>query len=93
MVMVIVLVLGIAAVLVGSFNSSAVTIERAKTTSQALAQAKEALIGYALTYADTHSGTVPGYLPCPDISGTAGATGEGSSDTCGSQDISSDQQP
>lgn len=86
--MLIILVVGIATVLVSSFNSSAINIARDKTTSQTLAQAKEALIGYAITYADTHSNTVPGYLPCPDISGTAGATGEGSSDTCGSQDVS-----
>ncbi|MBI1174937.1 MAG: hypothetical protein GC139_06695 [Sideroxydans sp.] len=89
MIMLIILVLGAASLLVSSFNSSAVQIGRDKTTSAALAQAKEALIGYALTYADTHSNTVPGYLPCPDISGTAGATGEGSSDTCGNQDVSS----
>jgi hypothetical protein len=88
MIMMIILVLGVVTVLVSSFNSSAVNIERDKTTAQALAQAREALIGYAVTYADTHSNTVPGYLPCPDRSGTGGSTGEGSSDTCSGTDIS-----
>ena len=82
LIMLIILVVGVATVLVSSFNSSAINIARAKTSSQALAQAKEALIGYAITYADTHSGTVPGYLPCPDLSGTGGTPpSEGSSNT------------
>ena len=38
-------------------------------TAQALKQAKDALIGYAITYRDTHSGEVFGYLPCPDTDG------------------------
>ncbi len=42
---------------------------RAQQTSTALAQAKEALIAYAVTYADdtSHAKRVPGYLPCPDM--------------------------
>jgi hypothetical protein len=49
---------------------------RAQKTSIALAQAKEALIAYAVTYKDTHDdpGTssyiVPGYLPCPEMVAT-----------------------
>jgi len=49
-------------------------------TTQALATAKEALLAYALTYRDTHSDEVPGYLICPDVDG------DGSADTCGAQD-------
>jgi type II secretory pathway pseudopilin PulG len=89
MIMLVILVIGIATVLVSSFNSSAVKIERDKTTSLALAQAKEALIGYAITYAETHTSSpqVDGYLPCPD---TDASNGEGSSIlTCSSQDVSS----
>lgn len=62
-----------------------------KRTASALAQAKEALIGYAITYSDTHNGQVAGYLPCPDINGRdlAGNPAEGVADpSCGSQDIS-----
>jgi hypothetical protein len=46
-------------------------------TARALAKAKEALIGYAATYAETHPGQPQGYLPCPDYNGN------GSASTCG----------
>jgi len=60
--------------LVAGLNKSAGDLARARErkTYAALAQAKAALIAYALTYKDTHdnpgkSYTVPGYLPCPDL--------------------------
>lgn len=40
---------------------------------QVLHQAKEALIGYALAYADTNANNLPGYLPCPDSNGDGDA--------------------
>jgi hypothetical protein len=47
-----------------------------------LAQARDALLGYATTYRDTNPNEVMGYLPCPDT------TGDGVADTgdpaCGS---------
>ena len=60
---------------VAGLNRSAATLaqERAQKTTTALAQAKEALIAYAVTYKDTHDDPgnnkyyVPGYLPCPDL--------------------------
>jgi type II secretory pathway pseudopilin PulG len=58
---------------VAGLNRSSVDMAqaRARQTSTALAQAKEALIAYAVTYNDTHDSppnyTVPGYLPCPDL--------------------------
>lgn len=58
---------------VAGLNRNAGDIARAREqkTYAALAQAKEALIAYAVTYKDTHdvpgsSYTVPGFLPCPD---------------------------
>ena len=36
---------------------------------QALLQAKEALISYAITYHETHPDQMYGYLPCPDKNG------------------------
>lgn len=39
---------------------------RARKTQAALAQAREALIGFAITYRDAHPGEVFGHLPCPD---------------------------
>jgi hypothetical protein len=86
LIMLVILVVGIAAILVDSLTASSVKTARQATTADALAQAKDALIGYAITYADTHSGQVDGYLPCPDIDAS---NGEGSSIlTCGSQDVS-----
>ncbi len=82
MVMLIVLVLGVAATLAGSLNSAALKNDSQKANELALAQAKEALIGYALTYADSHPGKTLGYLPCPDRDGNAGGNDEGSSSTC-----------
>ena len=35
----------------------------------ALKQARDALLGYAITYRDSHAGEVFGYLPCPDRDG------------------------
>jgi len=60
--------------IVAGLNHSAGDLARARDlkTYAALAQAKAALIAYAVTYKDTHdnppfSYTVPGYLPCPDL--------------------------
>ena len=71
MVMLVILVLGAATVLVTSLNSSRLRMERDKITADALAQAKEALIGYAVKVALTKSSSEnqarPGDLPCPDM--------------------------
>ena len=71
------LVLGYA----GSVQGNNVVDER---TALALSQAREALIGYATTYRDTHPGEVFGYLPCPDTGG--GNEGEAAS-ACGARDV------
>ncbi len=88
MVMLVIMVMGAATVLVSSLNSSGLQIERDKITADALAQAKAALIGYAITYGDTHSGEVHGYLPCPDLNGNSVGNPEGSAETCGSKNVS-----
>lgn len=75
-----------AALLLHSLNHLNASSQRQAVTARALAQAKAALIGYAVTYSDTHPGEVPGYLPCPDIDGS---NGEGSSPlNCGAKNIS-----
>jgi hypothetical protein len=43
------------------------------STNVALTQAREALIGYAITYRDNHPSEVFGYLPCPDRDGDGDA--------------------
>jgi len=86
MLMLLIMILGISSALLSPFSSSRFKIEQGKKTVAALAQAKEALIGYAVTYSYTHSGQVSGYLPCPDINGS---NGEGSSKlSCGSKNVS-----
>ena len=83
-----------AAITVKAINNGNNQITRDQITAAALAQAKEALIGYAITYAENHSTSpqVNGYLPCPDTSGTAFGSegiGEGAAEgTCGAQDVS-----
>ncbi len=65
-------------------------IARDQITVAALAQAKDALIGYAITYGDTHPGNVYGFLPCPDIDGTNfNKPAQGVPDPiCGTQNVS-----
>jgi type II secretory pathway pseudopilin PulG len=86
MIMLVILIVGIAAILVNSLSSATLKNARQKNTADALAQAKDALIGFAITYSDTHSGQVFGYLPCPD---KAGGNPEGSAElSCGLQNVS-----
>ncbi|MEO6976440.1 MAG: hypothetical protein ABI144_11310 [Gallionella sp.] len=68
MVMLVIMIVGAAAILVSSLSSAALKNARDKTTAEALAQAKDALIGRAVS--DT---TVPGSLPCPDSTGNGSA--------------------
>lgn len=44
-----------------------------RQTARVLVQAKEALIGFAATYAESHEGQLSGYLPCPDYDGDGDA--------------------
>lgn len=57
-------------VYLGRFDGPALRRTKDDRTAQALAQAKEALIGYA-----TSNQTLPGSLPCPDISNSGQAAG------------------
>jgi hypothetical protein len=69
------LVLGATSLFLSQINADKFKIAAQKQTARVLAQAKEALLGFALTYAETHPGQEPGYLPCPDNDG------DGSADT------------
>lgn len=80
-------VLGIvaAALFVAALTRASKQAENERQTAEALAQAKDALIGYAATYLDTHPGNVFGYLPCPDMgTGTEGTAAP----TCAARDVS-----
>ena len=61
MVMLVIMIIGAITVLISSLTSSSLNIERDKVTADALAKAKDALIGRAVA-----DGTSPGSLPCPD---------------------------
>lgn len=65
--------------LITGLSAWSMKLDRQRRTAEALAAAKEALIAYAVTYGDVHSGEVHGYLPCPDLSAT-GIGGEGSAE-------------
>lgn len=92
MVMLVIVVMGATAILAASLSTSTLKNAHRKKAAVTLAQAKEALIGYAITYGDTHIGQVHGYLPCPDIDGKdlSSNPAEGSAKlSCGSKNISS----
>jgi len=77
-VMLVILITGITAYLVSSLSSKALQIRQDEITANALMQAKEALVGYAATYGDTHLGQGYGYLPLPDLgSSRNGSPNEG----------------
>ncbi len=72
---------------VNTLDATSIDNEKSKKTAQALIEAKLALIGYALTYDDTHPGEVFGYLPCPDTEAND-VNGLGSQLDCGSEGVS-----
>lgn len=60
--MLVILVIGITTAFVTSLSQTAITNKRNQATADALARAKEALIGYAVSDSNR-----PGELPCPDV--------------------------
>jgi hypothetical protein len=82
--MLVLVTMGILYTLVSQVSLVGKRVARAEGTSAAMLQAKEALIGYAATYRDTHPGDVFGYLPCPDINGDGSA--DALSSDCGGAD-------
>lgn len=75
MIMIVLLVIGLVAGLIGSLSISALRTSRQKQTAAVLAQAKDALIGFAvkvqvsssdIACATTSNCPRPGDLPCPD---------------------------
>jgi uncharacterized protein YjlB len=94
LILVAIIGMGVLFALVAGLNKSARDLAQARDekTYAALAQAKAALIAYAVTYKDTHdnpagnSYTVPGYLPCPDL-GSSASEGQAASN-CGASLVS-----
>jgi len=75
--------IGAAYLLVSALNKASNQTARDKVTTAALVQAKEALIGFATTYRDTHANEVFGFLPCPDTNNDGIAE-----PSCGAADVS-----
>jgi hypothetical protein len=74
-----IILLTIGYTVISGLNKNRLVAEREAITAKALAQAKEALIGYAMMYPETHLHMVPGHFLCPDIGtsspeGTAGSS-------------------
>lgn len=67
LIMLTIIGIGAAYLLVSALNRADSQISRDKITAAALAQAKEALIGYAASVNLSSPGPRPGDLPCPDI--------------------------
>jgi hypothetical protein len=80
------LVLAATTFYIASSNSEGFQFQRDNKTAAALSAAKAALIGYAISYDDTHPPESYGYLPCPDLNPVS--AGEGSQTTCGSAQVS-----
>jgi type II secretory pathway pseudopilin PulG len=73
--LVLMLALGTAAVGFGLSKSNRSDIEKERITAAALAQAKSALIGYAIGVNDFAANQRPGDLPCPDLNDSGNAVG------------------
>ena len=64
------LVVGATTLLVSKLNKAATQYYRDDVTMKALQKAKEALIGYTVSYPEmVNSGFSPGHMPCPDTNG------------------------
>lgn len=88
MVMLVLIVIGSAAFLVNALSRAGLQTERDKITADALAQAKDALIGYSVKIKLTSSTSAnqprPGDLPCPDTDND-GISGDATYTTCDQQ--------
>jgi type II secretory pathway pseudopilin PulG len=80
-VMLVIMVIGFTALLSSSFSLADLNNQRQAKTAKALAQAKEALISYAISSENTGSASArPGNFLCPDTD-APGATGYGDENT------------
>ncbi len=73
LIMMLILVMGTMGVLLKGFSARKAQLRQDAATSEALSQAKEALIAYAVMYADNYppTGAGPAHLMCPDTDAPA----------------------
>lgn len=69
--------------LIGQLSATSQDNARQASTSAALAQAKDALTGFALSYRESHANQGFGFLPCPDTDNDGQAESN-----CGLSDVS-----
>jgi hypothetical protein len=86
-VVLLVLTLGLCALLLHRLNATNPAQEDIRQSMTALAEAKEALIAYGVTYYEQHPGEL-GFLPCPDL-GVDAVTEGGQHGVCGSRYVNS----
>lgn len=88
LLMMLVVIVGAAAVLVTKLNRNAAQIAASSRTVDALAEARDALLGFALSYPDRMPGESV-QLPCPDLDDTGGTlAGESHTASCGAPGVS-----
>ena len=61
-------IVSLSALLLAGLNSKGPESPQAKSLG-VLQTAREALIGYSLSFADLNANRLPGYMPCPDTDG------------------------
>lgn len=78
-----ILAIGMTSLVLAALNSSTgnETIQVRNRNAAALAQAKEALIGYLVQQAASYTENAPGELPCPESPADAGTVNEGRANT------------
>jgi len=83
LLMMLVVIVGAASILVTQLNRNAGLVLQSSATQRSLAQAKEALLAYAMSYPDLYGGSSV-LLPCPDLNAGGGLQdGESHSANCG----------
>ena len=76
LIFLLILITGASYSLLNQLNAATKLHTRQQETNRALSEAKQALIGYAITYPDkVNSNAGPGYLPCPDLDNDGDAEG------------------
>ncbi len=66
------ILVGSTALILSTLNNDGSLAGLARANKQSLSEARDALLGYALSYPENHSGAnnaPPGFLPCPDVDG------------------------
>lgn len=85
LIMLLLLVLGAVVLFSRNMNGQLASASRAQANAAALADAKEALLGYIVTRDATHPGKFA-FLPCPDINATGSTVeGEAHETNCGAR--------